>query len=484
MLVTMLVSLYTSRLVLKALGVEDFGIFNVVGSIIAVCSLLTGTMSGGTQRFLSFELAKGKNNRLQSVFTTSLSIYIIIGIIIILVSETFGLWFLNSKLVIPDNRIHAANIVFQISILSMLISLIQISYTGAIIAHERMSIYGYLGIIEPIIRLLFVLILGSLNSDRLILYAVFSLISRSLVVIVNIIYCSKIFPECRFKISKDWPMYKELIGFTSYNLIEVTCNELRDQGQNVLLNIFFGPLVNAARAISVSVNSAVRSFASNFQTAINPQIVKNYASQDFNAYYSLMIKGSKISFILLSVLIIPILINTDYILIIWLEQPPNLAAIFCQLCLIATLIRTISEPLYNGIMATGRIKAYQFVVGAVMLLNIPVCFVLFKLCSSPILAYIVNVLADIVLVIIRVSFIYKLTKFPVKKYVKVISLECVFVFILAYTISYLLSELFSESILNLLIFTLISLILTISIFCIFSLNRQERNFIIKLILRK
>lgn len=484
MLISLLVSLYTSRLVLSALGVEDFGIFNVVGSIIAVCSLLTGTMSGGTQRFLSFELAKGGNNRLLSVFTTSLSIYIAIGIIIVLVSETIGLWFLNSKLVIPENRIYAANIVFQISIVSMLVSLIQIPYTGAIIAHERMNIYGYLGIIEPIIRLVFVLILGNLNSDRLIFYAIFSLISRLLIVTAYIIYCSKIFPECRFKISKDWPMYKELIGFTSYNLIEVTCNELRDQGQNVLLNIFFGPLVNAARAISVSVNSAVRSFASNFQTAINPQIVKDYASQDYKNFHSLMIRGAKISFMLLSVLIIPILINTDYILILWLDKPPELAAVFCQLCLIATLIRTVSEPLYNGIMATGQIRNYQFIVGAVMLLNIPICYALFKLRSDPILAFVVNIFADIILVSIRVAFIHKLANFPVKKYVKMIFTRCILVFIVAYSFSYLFSYLFSESILNLLSFSIISVVLTIIIFSIFSLDRQERSFIIKLVLRK
>jgi len=484
MLVSMFVSLFTSRLVLNALGIEDFGIFNVVGSIIAICSILTGTMSGGTQRFLSYELAKGKNNRLETVFSTSLSIYIAIGIILVLVSESLGLWFLNNKLVIPPERTHAANIVFQVSIASMLISLIQTPYIGAIIAHEKMNIYGYMGILEPILRLLFVLILGHLDSDRLIYYAVFSCVSRCIIIAFYIVYCRYLFSECRFKISKNWPMYKELLGFTSYNLIEVTTNELRDQGQNMLLNIFFGPVVNAARAIAVSVNSAVRSFATNFQTAMNPQITKTFAAQDYSSYYQLMLRGAKVSFILLSVLIIPILLNTDFILVLWLKQPPEWSTVFCQLCLISTLIRIVSEPLYNGIMATGKIKTYQILVGSLMILNIPICYLLFKLFKEPTLAYVVNIVADTLLVTIRAIIINKESGFPVKLWVKMIFFKCWMVFALAFGISLILSKFFTDSLLNLLVFAISSVIITIIIFGIFSLNNEERVFIKSLFLKK
>lgn len=484
MLLSMAVTLYTSRIVLEALGVEDYGLYNVIGGIISIFSVLKVLVSSGTQRFLTFELGKGGNTEVMtSIFTSSLTIFLIIGLIIISIAETVGVWFLNTYMVIPNDKLLAANIVYQISIISMMVSLVQIPYTSAILSHERMDVYGYIGIAEPILTLALVSSLPFFGTNRLIVYSIMMFFVNCVSTYIYINFCRR-FEECKFRLSTDIKMGKTLLSFTVWNLLESLSNQLGSQGQNILINMFFGATINAARAVAYQVDKAVQLFASNFLVAIFPQITKNYSAGNYQDYYRIMMKGSKFAFIVISVLYIPIAINTQFLLKLWLKTPPEYSSLFVNLVIIAMLIRMISEPLYTGIQATGRIKKYQIYTNVITLLNLPVCYFLFKIYKNPVVAFYVTIGVSILIVMSRLYFISKQTGFPVLKFVTMIVSKCLIPFSISIVPVALLSTYVKISLISFFSICFVSIIWSIIIFGFISTNRNEREFIKKMIFRK
>lgn len=478
MLLSMLISLYTARVVLNTLGASDYGLYNVVGGIIAVFGVLRALISTGTQRFLTYEMGKGSGvERLTAVFTTSLSTFMMIGGAIFVLGETVGLWFVNTYLNIPEGREFAANIVFQVSIIAMFVSVIQLPYSAAIMSHERMDIYGYVGIGEPLLRLGLILLLPILPFDKLITYAIMVLIVNGSATMVYVGICRRLFEECRFKLKIDKPLFKNMIGFTLWNMLESISNMLNGQGLDILINIFFGTTVNASRAVANQVNHAVHGFASNFLVAMFPQITKTYAAKEYEECYKLMLRGAKFAYMIIAIMMVPLLLNMDYILVVWLKSPPADASVFCRLVLIAMIVRMVSEPLYTGIQATGKVKRYQIWTSSITLLNIPICFVLFKMGFHAYAAFGVLIVMSFVLMVCRLVFLNELTCFPARMYIRIVLWNCFGVTFLAYIPLYYFNKLFNQNIPNLILVSILAVVFTGLLFAVFSMTKGERDVI-------
>lgn len=485
MLFSMAVSLYTARVVLNTLGASDFGLYNVVGGIIAFFSIVKSLMSTGTQRFLTYELGNNSNtNRVRNVFTTSLTIFCILGVIIILLGETIGLWFINNYINIPEGRETAANVVFHVSIVTMLISVIQLPYTAAIFAHERMDIYGYAGVIEPVLRLIFILCLPYMPFDKLIVYSFIILFISIIITAIYITSCKKMFFECKFELHIDRLLFKQMVGFTIWNLLESLSNLLSNQGHDILLNKYFGTTTNASRAVAIQANNAVHGFASNFIVAMYPQITKSYASGNMAGYYSLMIRGAKFSFILLAIIMMPIMLNTEYLLNLWLKKSPVGTDLFCRLLMIATILRMISEPLYTGIQSTGSIRKYQIVTSIMTLANLPICFLLFKMSFPVYTIFIVNIAMSLVIVMSRLYFVKVLTNFPVLDFANALSVKCLLPTIITFGVLYFINQFLVLTIGTFLLISVFSVVICIATFYIVSFSNNEKQFVVQLIRNK
>lgn len=374
MLFLMLISLYTSRVILNALGVEDYGIYNVVGGVVTMFSVLSGSLSAAISRFLTFELGKGDSERLTKVFSSSITIQAGIALIIIILAETVGLWFLNTKMVIPDNRLIAANWCFQFSVVTFAINLITVPYNASIIAHERMSAFAYISIIEGLGKLLIAWCIVINPIDRLIFFAAMIAILAWTISFIYASYCKRYFKECVYHFIYDHVLLKQMFGFAGWNFIGASSAVLRDQGGNIILNLFFGPTVNAARAIAVKVSAVVSSFVQNFMMALNPQITKSYASGEKDYMFKLIFQGARYSYYILLLLGLPVLLNTHYILVIWLKLVPEHTVLFVQLILILGMSDCISSPLITAMLATGKIRNYQIVVGGLQMMNLPIAY--------------------------------------------------------------------------------------------------------------
>lgn len=383
MLLLMAVSLYTSRVTLAALGVEDYGIYNVVGGVIAMFTILSGSLSSAISRFITFELGRGDKERLKTVFSTSVNIQVGLALIITVLAEIGGVWFLNYKMNIAPERMYAANWVLQCSILTFAVNLISIPYNAAIIAHEKMSAFAYISILDAFLKLLIVFLLYIALSDRLILYAVLLCAESIVLRLIYGIYCKRKFEECTYHFVYNKGVIKSMGAFSGWNFIGVSSAVLRDQGVNVVINIFCGAAVNAARGISTQVNSAVHGFVTNFMTAMNPQITKSYASGDRNYMFFLIFQGSRLSFYMLLFLSLPVILEANTFLKIWLNEVPKHTTLFVQLILLFGMEEAISSPLQTAMLATGNIKKYQIIVGGLQMLNFPISYFLLTLGIFP-----------------------------------------------------------------------------------------------------
>ena len=375
MLFLMLVSLYTSRVILNALGVEDYGIYNVVGGVVAMFSVLSGSLNAAISRFLTFELGKGDGEKLNKVFSSSVTIQGGIALVIILLAETVGLWFLNEKMVIPENRMVAANWCFQFSIITFVINLISVPYNATIIAHERMSAFAYISILEALGKLIVAWCIAINPIDRLIFYAGMVAVLALCIRMIYASYCKRHFYECTYHFIYDHDLLKQMFVFAGWNFIGSLSSVLRTQGVNIILNLFFGPIVNAARAVAVHVNIAILGFVQNFMTALNPQITKSYANGNKEYMFNLIFKGARLSYYILLLLGLPVFLNTNYILTIWLKIVPDHSVLFVQLSLAFAMSECISIPLRTAMLATGKIRNYQIVVGGLQMMNLPVAFI-------------------------------------------------------------------------------------------------------------
>jgi len=400
--VTMLISLYTSRVILEIIGVDNFGIYNVVGGIVGFLSIISGSMVNAISRYLTFSLGKGNIEHLKRVFSTSILIQGSLSIVLILICETIGLWFLNYKLNIAAERMYAANWVFQFSIISSVLGLMVIPYNACIVSHEKMSIYAYLSIIEVTVKLLFIYMLYIMPGDKLILYAFALFLLSLLMQIINIIYCKRNFEECNFKWKLDTNLLREISTFAGWNFFGNAANVGCSQGINILLNIFFGVTVNAARAIVIQVELAIRRFTDNFMTAVNPQITISYSRGDINYMKRLMDLSSRFSFFLFLLIGLPIWTEAKMILEIWLVDVPADTVIFLRLSMIVTAIMILGNSSYTVMMSTGKIKKIQLYATVSGFLVLPVAWTLFKFGAPAYSCYILLILNYTYVVYIRV----------------------------------------------------------------------------------
>ena len=481
MLFSMVVSLYTSRVVLNTLGVVDDGIYGVVGGFVAMFSLISSSLSSAVSRFLTFELGRCDKDRLSKAFSTSLLIHIVLAVVVFIIAETVGVWFVNNKMTIPADRLYAANWVFQASILSFMFGLFSVPYNASIVSHERMSAFAYIGILDTTLKLLVVLFIAHCkwHFDKLIVYSLLLVAVSVSLQFIYLMYCRKHFEECRLRVSFDKEFWKEISAFAGWNFIGCAAGILKDQGSNVLLNIFVGPLINASRGIASSVTGAVAGFAGNFMAALNPQITKSYACGDLIYAHYLVERGSRFSFYILMSLTIPILLETEFVLTIWLKQYPLHSISFVRLVLSLTLIDILSQTLITLQNATGKIRTYQLVVGGILLLNFPLSYVCLKAGFAPESTYVVAIIVAIVCLISRLFFLRKSANLSMSGFLKRVVLNVAMVLACSITVPLVIHELMPYGWERFLVVGTASVIMSAISVLFVGCNRSERSFIIR-----
>lgn len=477
MLFLMAVSLYTSRVVLNALGVEDFGLYNVVGGVVAMFSVLSGSLSAAISRFITYELGKGNQENLNKIFSSAVTIQLGLAGIIILLAETIGIWFLNVQMNIPEVRMEAANWVFQFSILTFAINLISVPYNASIIAHERMSAFAYISILEAVGKLFIAYLITITPMDKLIFYAILMCVVALIVRFTYSNYCKRHFSECTYHFIWDKQLLKSMFSFAGWNFIGTSSTVLRDQGGNVVINLFCGPAVNAARGIASQVNNAINQFAVNFMTALNPQITKSYAAGDKGYMMTLIFQGARISFYMLLLLSLPILVNTHYILTLWLKIVPEHAVLFVQLILIFALSESISQPLITAMLATGKIRNYQIIVGGLQMMNLPISYILLRLGYFPEVVIVIAICISQCCLAARLILLRGMIGLSITKYLKNVYLNIIVVSIIAIILPLISAYYIKESFINFILISLIAVICTLSSIYFIGCNNQEREFI-------
>ena len=420
MIFVMVVALFTSRIVLKSLGVVDYGIYGVVGGLVGMFSIFSNSMSVAIQRFITFELGKGDLERVKKIFSTSVTIQIIIAVILMIAAESVGFWFIQNKMVIPTERIDAAIMVMHCSVITFGIGLISVPYNAEIIAHEKMSAFAYISIYEVLAKVLACYFLYCIDTDKLVLWAIMLAFIQFTVRVIYGCYCKAHFEECKYIPILDKTIFKDIFGFagwSSFGLVALTCYT---QGLDMVLNVFFGPVVNAARSIAYQVQTAVQSFSTNFQVAMNPQIIGSYARNELGRMHNLLFSGTRFCFFLLLLLSLPIFLETPYILSLWLGEYPDHTVNFIRLLLLLiTFDSSFGGPISTAQTATGKIKIYQIVVGGIMLLILPLSYFILKIWHTiPETVYIVYLCVVFVAHIARMIIIRPMIQLSLRRYLE------------------------------------------------------------------
>lgn len=483
MLLGMLISLYTSRVTLATLGIVDYGVYNVVGGVVTMFSFMNASMASSTQRFLTFGLGKGDLSQLSKLFAASLNIHIILALFVALLGETIGLWFLNTKLVIPADRLFASNIVYQLSIVMAVMTIIQVPFDGAIIAHEKMDIFAYFSLLDVVLKLVVVFILIVVDWDKMILLAVLSTLVVLLMTTLYKIYCSRHFQEVGFRLFYDKPLYLQLVSFAGWNLFGAGAVISKDQGVNMLLNIFFGPVINAARTVAYQVSGTISGFMYNFQSAINPQVIKYYASSERDSMERLVYRGSKLSFLLTFFIGFPAVLNIDFILNLWLVDAPRYANIFILFLLIESMIFGVfGSPMSNALQATGNIKKPQIVVSSITMAIVPISYIFLKLGGTPQLVFIISIFITLFSGVARYLFCVHQVGFHVKLFFSMVIKRVFFILIVSIPVPILTKYFYAASSWHdFLIVLITTLIFSIIAIYTVGLEKGEKKYIKKVL---
>lgn len=466
------VSLYTSRVVLQKLGVDDFGLYNIVGGVVVLFSVFNSSLAGSTQRFLNYEMGREDVSSVNKVFQCSIMLHILLCVILIILAETVGLWYINTYLNVPPGRYDAARIVYQLSVFTFCINVLRVPFNACIIAYEKMDFYAYASVAEAGLKLLAVFLLSICDLDRLIFYSFLILLVTVFVNISYMVYCSKAFPDIKTKLLWDREKMKEMLSFSGWSLFGSAAVISSKQGINMVLNYFCGVGLNAAAGIANQVTSAMYGFISNFQTAFNPQIVKLYAQKQLNDYFNLIFRASKFSFLLFWLISVPVFFYAPVIMDIWLDEVPPHAVSFCRVILIYLLIDALNGPLWTAVNATGKIRSYQIVMSGIILCNVPVAILLLWFGLAPELVWFSKIIFNITAMIVRWGYLRRFVGFSCRKYITdvIIPLSLVIVLsIVPLSILYLLS--FD---INISINILLSLLYILLISFVFGLNKQEK----------
>lgn len=477
MLFLMAVNIYTSRVVLQAIGVEDYGIYNVVGGFVALFSLVSAALTSACTRFINYEMGKGNTERLNTVFSTTVTVQALLALIVVVLTESIGVWYLNNHMVIPPDRIAAANWVFQFSIVTFCLNLITVPFNAAIIAHERMKTFAYVSIIDGTAKLLIAYLVMAPLFDKLVYYALLLCVLQLVIQTIYRVYCKRSFDECTYHFIIDKPLLKQMFGYAGWHLIGNSATILKNQGVDLILNLFFGPVVNAAKGIANQVLSAVMGFASNFMMALNPQITQSYARGDYDYMMTLINKGARYSYYILMLLSIPIIVEADYLLHLWLVEVPEYATIFVQLSLVVSMIAALSNPLMTAQNATGKVRNYQIIVGGILLLNLPLCYVFLRLGCTPDAVLLVAVTIEIFCLIARLVIIPRyVTSFNSLLFIKSVVVNCALVSVLSFLPVYSISLLLPQTFLSFLVIGFVSVCTSLVILYVVGCNKEERIF--------
>lgn len=402
MFITMFLGLYTSRVILKTLGIEDYGLYNVIGGIIAMFGFLNGAMTNTTSRYITFYLGKQDQKSLNKIFSMAFIIHFSIALIILIFGETLGLWYLNNKLVLPEDRLNAAFWLYQLSIISAIVNILYVPFNATIVAHEKMSTFAYISIVDSILKLLIAISIGLLDYDKLITYGFLMFCISLFNICVYYLYCKKHFEETSFHWFWNKDLFKEMFGFAGWSVLGNFSYVFYNQGINLILNAFCGPAVNAARGVAVQVDSIIKQFAHNVQTAINPQIIKSYAEKEFDRMYGLICSSSKFCFYLLLLLSLPVILETEFILKLWLGDFPDHTINFIRITLINVILDTLINPMFTANLASGKVKIYQIVVSMISYGFMPITYMAMKITGIPEVVFLCLLLCSTIGVIARV----------------------------------------------------------------------------------
>ena len=480
----MLVSLYTVRVVLETLGAEDYGIYNVVAGVVTMFGFLSGSMAGATQRYLSFELGRGDFDRLKKTFNLSFTIYIIIAILVLVLAETIGLWFISNKLMIPAERKNTALWIYQFSVISFIFTTLTTPYMAAIIAHENMNIYAYVSIIEALLKLVIVFLLQFITVDKLWLYGIMICIVTFINTAIYRTICLVKFKECKFKLSYDIALFMELFSYIAFNLIANISDIFKKQGINIILNIFFGPVINAAQGIATQASNAIGIFSNNFMIAVRPQIIKKYATSRKEEMLSLVFRSTKGAYFLIYVFVLPLFLEMPQILSLWLKNFPEYTVLFTRLILMEVIINSIASPLMGLVHATGRIKTYSIILAVIRVLNFPLSWLFLSLDAPAYSVFVILICTTIMEFIFRIVLVNKIIDFPVLGFLQEVILPITIVSIISTIMPLVLYFILWQSILRLFIVGSLS-ILSVSVWTyLIGINRPEREIIKTMFLNK
>lgn len=481
MILMMVISLYTSRVILQSLGVEDFGTYNVVGGFVAMFSMLSGSLSNAISRFIQVELGKNDFERLKNVFSTSVTIQGLMAIVVGGLAEAIGLWFVYYKMNVDPSRLYAVQWVLHCSVITFGINLISIPYNSAIIAHEKMSAFAYISILEAIAKLAMTFAILIMPFDRLITYSVLLVVVSVFIRYMYTLYCSKTFAECKYQIILDKPLLKEMGSFAGWNMLGQGVHIINQHGINLLLNLYFGVVVNAARGVAFQVNNAVQQFITNFMTAMTPQITKSYAAGDKEYAFRLTCLGSKFSFFLFYLFALPIMIEAEELLSLWLSCPPEHTITYMRWIILTSLATVIANTMFTLQMAHGNIKRYQVITAFVAGLAFPISWFGYKMEAPSEWAFMVLFAVSLIQIFTRFFIVSSATGFPFKDYIIDVVLRAFIVAVLAATIPMVISFYMDESLTRFLIIIPVSVISCIIFIYLLGINKNEKLVLFSMI---
>ena len=478
MVLVLIVGLYTSRVVLNALGSSDFGLYNVIAGFVTLFSFLNVGLSSSLQRYYNYEGGRNGDLGYKKVFTAGLCVHVCMAFILLLVLESFGLWYVNNVLVLPEGRLPAANILFQFSVLSLALVIIQVPYSGAVIAYERLDFYALVSIVEVVLRLLLVILLPILPFDKLIFYASIQLFISILNFIIYVIYTKAKFKFLHFTKPIDYRLLKSMVSFSGWNLIGTLAFLLKSHGVNLLLNLFFGTVVNAARGVASQISGSIMGFSNNISMSFRPQIVGSYAVGDTKRTYKLFLTQSKICYCFILMLITPVIIEMDYLLYIWLgDAVPEYTNVFASLVLIDAMINTLNTPVTQVVYATGKIKNYQIFSALVNLLILPFCWLFLKIGFDAWTVFIITIVFSIICQIVCLIILHDVFRFSYIDYISHIVFPCISMSVLVPAPLFFFSQFYPDSFMRLVIISISSLLFTILFLYSFFLSFSERKLI-------
>ena len=478
-LFVMVISLYTSRVVLQVLGVEDYGVYQVVGGLVAMFSVISSSLSSAISRFITFEIGRGDMERLKRVFSTSIIIQLCLCVIVALAVEIGGLWFMHTEMQIPAGRLDAAEWVLHCSVLTFCLNLLSIPYNACIIAHEHMKAFAYVSVVETVLKLGILFLIVYSPIDSLVTYAILLTVVAALIRLAYTVYCHKHFEETRTKLIFDKSIFKEMFGFSGWSFFNNTSFILNNQGVSMLMNVFFGVTVNAARGIAIQVESAVLQFVNNFTTALNPQITKSYANGDLDSMYKLVCRGAKFSFFSMLILSLPIILEANQILSIWLTKVPEHTVIFVQLSMIMGMCDCIGTTGYTACMATGKLKRYSLTLTPLIVLEFPLSWLLFYYGASVESSYYLYILIKLLVLFVRMYLMQRMIGLNCLMYIKGVFFPIVLTTLFSIILPILIIIFMDEDILRFFILLIVSAISVIVSVLFLGMTRIERNMIIQ-----